>query len=147
MICSDFKDDEDMLRHLHSFYAKSNSIIKKFHTCSIGVKLHLFHAYCIIYCSQLLVNCNKGTYLKLKVAYNNMHRRILGYHRSDSPSNMFVSDAIDTFDALLHKNVYGFRKRILNIDSDMIKYMYNCTDIVNGPTWTIWAESLYIVKW
>ena len=42
----DLTDDEDMLRHLHSFYAKSNSIIRKFHK------------------------------LKLKVAYNNMHRQI-----------------------------------------------------------------------
>ena len=69
MICNDLKDDEHMLRHLRSF-----------NSCSIGVKLHLFHCS-TIYCSQLWVNFNKGTYLKLKVAYNNMHRRILGYHR------------------------------------------------------------------
>ena len=74
VICNDLKDNEDMLRHLHSFYARSNSVIRKFHSCSIGVKLHLFHAYCCtMYCSQLWVNYNKGTYLKLKVAYNNMH--------------------------------------------------------------------------
>ena len=62
-------------------------------------------------------------------------------------SNMCVSNAIDTFDALMRKNVYGFRKRILNIDNDMIKCMYNCTDTVNGPMWTSWTESLYIVRW
>ena len=27
IICNNLKDDEDMLRHLHSFYARSNSII------------------------------------------------------------------------------------------------------------------------
>ena len=54
-------------------------------------------------------------------------------------SNVCVSDAINTFDALLRKNVYGLRKRILNIDSDIIKCMYNCTDIVNGSMWTSWA--------
>ena len=59
---------------------------------------------------------------------------------------MCVSDAIDTFDALMRKNVYGFRKRILNINNDMIKCMYNCTAIVNGPMWASWAESLYIVR-
>ena len=58
-----------------------------------------------------------------------MHRQILGYYRWDSARNMFASNAIDTFDALLCNNVYGFRKRILNIDSDM----NNCTDILMGP--------------
>ena len=39
-------------------------------------------------------------------AYNNMHRRILGYNRWDSASNIFVSNAIDNFDANLRKNIY-----------------------------------------
>ena len=40
----------------------------------------------------------KSTYAKLKVAFNNMHRRILGYNKWDSASKMFVSNAIDNFD-------------------------------------------------
>ena len=123
-ICNDLKDGEDMLRHLRSFYARS--------TCFMHIVVQLV-------CSQHWVSFNKGTYLKLKVAYNNMHRQILGY--------IFVSNGIDTFDALMRKNVYGFRKRILNIDNDMIKCMYNWTNIVNGPMWTSWVESLYIVRW
>ena len=35
IICCDRKDDENMLRHLHSFRARSNSIIGKCHNCSI----------------------------------------------------------------------------------------------------------------
>ena len=70
-ICNDLKDN---------FNAKSNSIIRKFHHCSVGVKLRLFHAYCCTtYCCQLWVNFNKGSYLKAKVAYNNMHRLIWGF--------------------------------------------------------------------
>ena len=42
IICNDLKDDGDILRHLRNFYARSNSIILKFHHCSIGVKLRLF---------------------------------------------------------------------------------------------------------
>ena len=62
IICDDMKDDEDMLRHLRSFYARSNSILRKFHNCSVDVKLYLFHAYCCtIYCSQLWVNFKKST--------------------------------------------------------------------------------------
>ena len=98
--------DGDILRHLHNFYARSNSIIRKFHHCSVGVKLRLFHAYCCTtYCCQLWVYFNKGSYLKTKVAYNNIHRRILGYNRRDSASSMFANNAIDTFNALLRKNI------------------------------------------
>ena len=147
IICNDLKDDGDILRHLRNCYARSNSIIRKFHHCSVGVKLHLFHAYCCTtYCCQLWVNFNKGSYLKAKVAYNNMRRRILGYSRRDSASGMFASNAIDTFDALLHKNIYGLKKRILNINNDLIRVMYNCFEIVNGPMWISWANSLYTVN-
>ena len=70
IICNDLKDDGVILRHVRNIYARSNSIIRKFHRCSVGVKLHLFHAYCCtIYCPQL--NFNKRTYLKANVAYNN----------------------------------------------------------------------------
>ena len=42
IICNDLKDDGDILRHLRNFYDRSNSIIRTFHHCSVGVKLHLF---------------------------------------------------------------------------------------------------------
>ena len=144
VICDDMKDDEDMLRHLRSFYARSNSILRKFHNCSVDVKLYLFHAYCCtIYCSLLWVNFKKSTYAKLKVAYNNMHRRILGYNRWDSASNMFVSNAIDNFDASLRKNIYRFRQRVYKIDNNLIKCLNNCKDILNGPMWSSWSQALY----
>ena len=74
IICNDLKDDGDILRHLRNFYARSNSIKQK-----MSPLFRLFHAYCCTtYCCQLWVNFNKGSYLKAKVAYNNMHRRILG---------------------------------------------------------------------
>ena len=68
VICDDMKDDEDMLRHLRSFYARSNSILRKFHNCSVDVKLYLFHAYCCtIYCSQLWVNLKRVLMQNLKL--------------------------------------------------------------------------------
>ena len=75
-----------------------------------------------------------------------MHRRILGYRRRDSASGMFANNAIDTFDALLCKNIYGFKRRIFNINKPLIRVMYNCFEIVNGPMWISWANSLYIVN-
>ena len=42
IICNDLKDDGDILRHLRNFYARSNSIIRKFHHCSVGVNYICF---------------------------------------------------------------------------------------------------------
>ena len=44
------------------------------------------------------------------------------------------------FDALLRKNIYGLKKRIFNINTDLIRVMYNCFEIVNGPMWISWAN-------
>ena len=74
-----------------------------------------------------------------------MHRRILGYSRRDSASGMFANNPIDTFDTL-RKNIYGFKRRIFNINNDLIRVMYNCFEIVNGPIWISRANSLYTVN-
>ena len=80
----------------------------------------------------------------IKVAYNNMHRRILGYNRWGSASNMFVSNAIDNFDASLRKNIlYRFRQRVYQIDNNLIKCLNNCKHILNGPMWSSWSQALY----
>ena len=41
MFSQDMKDDADMSRHLHSFYACSNVIFSKFHHCSAPIKVNL----------------------------------------------------------------------------------------------------------
>ena len=63
-----------------------------------------------------------------------------------SHHSVFANNAIDTFDALLRKNIYGLKKRIFNINNDLIRVMYNCFEIVNGPMWTSWANSLCTVN-
>ena len=84
--------------------------------------------------------------MKLKVAYN-MHRHILGYNRWDSASCMFANYSIDNFDALLCKNIYGFRKRVYDIENNLIKYMNICINIPNGPMWSKWVilHPIYII--
>ena len=68
------RDDSDMKRHLRSFYAKSYTIIRKFHNCSIDVKLTLFRAYCLpSYCCHLWFRYKNSTFNKVRVAFNNAY--------------------------------------------------------------------------
>ena len=67
---------------------------------------------------------------------------------------MFVSNAIDNFDANLRKNIYTalyknhtfiyrFRQRVYKIENNLIKCLNNGKDILNGPMWSSWSQALY----
>ena len=60
---------------------------------------------------------------------------------------MFVNDTIDTFDVLMYRNIYGLKTNVFShIYEDLVKDMYNCMDIVSGPMWSSWVNSLYTVN-
>ena len=77
--CENKKDDEDMLRQLISLYAKSNNVIHTFNHCTVHVKLLSIKSYCAsFYCEYLWSNYMSMTFGKLRVAFNNVYRRVLG---------------------------------------------------------------------
>ena len=79
------KDDCGMLRKLRTLYAKSYKIISIFSHCTIDVKLLLIKSYCTsFYCGYMWTDYTKTTYIKLRVAFNNVYRRILGLSNSAS---------------------------------------------------------------
>ena len=84
-----------------------------------------------------------GRVKPVKAAYNNMYRRILGYNKWDSASNMFVNNAIDNFDANLRKNIYRFKQQVYKIENNLKKCLNNCKDILNGPMWSSWSQAVY----
>ena len=53
-ICSDLTDDTDILRQRRCLSIQGNLLLRKFHMCSIGVRLVLFRRFCsTMYTSQL----------------------------------------------------------------------------------------------
>ena len=72
IICNDLKDDEDIcVAFVPSLTVSFENVI------TVPVVFDCIYFTHIVFCSQLWVNFNKGTYLKVTVAYDNMHRRIL----------------------------------------------------------------------
>ena len=64
-----------MLKQMRSLYAKSNKVIH----CTVDVKLLLIKSYCTsFYCGYLWSDYKAKTFSKLKVAFNNVYRRVLG---------------------------------------------------------------------
>ena len=52
------------------------------------------------------------TFLKLRVAYNKVYRKILGLGRRSSASEMFVTNDILNFEALMRKTIFAFTNRL-----------------------------------
>ena len=65
-----------------------------------------------MYCSALWFNCTNTALTKLKIAYNNRLRRLLGLPKYNCASEIFVNLGILSFGELLRKFVFSFKTRI-----------------------------------
>ena len=96
--CNRNKDDKDIIRQMRSVYARSNSILRTFSHCSIGVKFVLFNSYCTtLYCSYLWTEYKKTSFNKIRIALNNAYRRIFGLSNRSTASAMYANYNICNF--------------------------------------------------
>ena len=128
-----------------SLYAHGNVLLRKFGLCSSEVKQQLFHSYCAnFYCCSLWTSYNKTTYNKVKVAYNNIARRLLGYDYRDVASHMFVTNSLDSMKIVLRKNMYNLKVHVETSNNSIVKticdnfYLSSC-----GNIYKCWQAALY----
>ena len=94
--------------------------------CSTDVKIALFHSYCTsFYCPFLWTHNKKSTHSKLRVAFNNVYRRILKLPPRSSASTMYAINNIDSFEVLIRKRIFGFTERLNNCKNTIIKCINN----------------------
>ncbi len=135
-IANTLSDDMDITRQVKSLYARANTLLRKFCHCSQKVKLNLFQAYCAsMYCTYLWCQYTVATYNKIRVAYNNIYRKLLGYSRMDSASMMFVTHHLDNFDTMIRKAMYNFTKRISSSTNSIIQCLSTNIALRAGPFW------------
>ena len=124
-------------------YTESNRILRLFHHCSVDVKLALFLSYCTcFYCPFLYwTHYKKSNYSKLRVAFNNVYRRILKLPSRSSASTMYVVNNIDSLEVLVRKRIFGFMERLNNSDNTIIKCITNSW-ILRFDIWSPWNDLL-----
>ena len=65
----------------------SNTLLRTFSHCLTDVKVTLFQSYCTaVYCPFLWSDCKKSTFRKIRVALNNVYRKISGLPKRSSAS-------------------------------------------------------------
>ena len=143
VFCENKKDDEDMLIQMRSLYAKSNKVIRMFNHCTVGVKLLLIKSYCTsFYCGYLWSDYKAKTFSKLRVAFNNVYRRVLGLLTWSSASKMYATQNIEIFEALLPKVIYGFIQRFEDSSNVIIQTLTESGTIC-FVDWQSWLSKLY----
>ena len=87
-------------------------------------------SYCTcFYCPLLWTHYKKSTHSKLRVAFNNVYRRILKLLPRSSASTMYAINNIDSFEVLIRKRIFGFTERLNNCENTIIKCINNSRDV------------------
>ena len=134
------KDDAGMLRQLRSLYAKANKITRMFHYCTVDVKLLLIKSYCTSFYPWS--DYKASTFSKLRVAFNNVYRRVLGLPQWSSASGMYATHNIENFKAILRKTLYGFVQRLENNTNKIFATLIKSWR-VRFVDWHCWTSRLY----
>ena len=137
-------DDSDILKQMRMLYCRSNRLVRLFNKCSKPVLLELCRSFCtVFYCPYFWTQYKKTTFSKIRVAYNNVYRKILGVSRRASASGMFVSNDIPNFEAFLRKSIYSFTTRLSSSSNKLICAIEQSWTM-KSVIWKTWEEKMYI---
>ena len=131
-------DDAEMLRHMRLLYCRSNRLVRLFSKCSKTVLIKLCRSFCTtFYCPYFWTQYKKTTFSKLRV------RKILGLCRRSSASEMFVTNNILNFEALMRKFIFAFTSG-LSISNNAIICTIQKSWIIRETVWKSWTDKLYL---
>ena len=86
----------------------------------------------------------KSTFNKLRVAFNNAYRRVLGLPWRSSASAMYANFGTQNFEAVIRKSTFGFTQRLAKSTNSLIMAIESSW-IVRIDIWDFWQKTLYIV--
>jgi hypothetical protein len=122
-VSSDRSDCRDMLRELRAIYARGNLLLRNFRRCTVPVKEHIFKTYFSdFYCNQLWCDYPMHMFKKVKTAFNNIFRLLMGIPRAArcSISKECVFRNMDSFDVIMRKSCNNLRDRLFKSDNGLI---------------------------
>ena len=144
LLNDNLSDDEDMMRQMRLLYVRANILLRDFSQCSLAVKVRLFKCYCLVfYCPALWSDFKMYSFDKMRVAFNNVHRKLLGYERRDSASQMFVFNDLCNIESLLRKCIHSFMQRLHSSKNVLIRALFTCFCVRNGAMYRKWVNLLH----
>ena len=109
ILSSDLSDNADIDRQRKQLYARANSVLRKFHMCTVDVKLRIFDSFCTpMYASHLWWKFKISTFNKLNTSYHNMFKRFLGFSKFESTSLLCTIFDFQCCKATIRKHIFRF---------------------------------------
>ena len=124
-----------MLRQMRLLYCRSNRLVRLFNACR-KIVLLCYVTVCVQHFTVLIVGLEhkKATFPKLRVAYNNVYRNILGLCQQSIVSNMFMTNNISNFEALMTKSISN-NTVICTIQRSLV---------IKETVWKAWTDKLHL---
>ena len=97
-----------------------------------------------MYCSTLWYNCTVTAMKRLRIAYNNSLRRLLGIPKHNSASGMFVQLNIKSFGELMRNNIYSFMNRLQCSSNLILSSICKSTVPLHSNILTWWHDVLIL---
>ena len=97
-----------------------------------------------MYCSTMWYNCIVTAMRRLRIAYNNSLRRLLGISKHNSASGMFVQLNIKSFRELLRNYIHSFMSRLQCSNNLILSFICENTVPIYSNIWTWWYDMLIL---
>ena len=97
------------------------------------------YAFCSdMYCSTMWYNGTVTAMKRMRIAYDNRLRRLLGIPKHNSASEMFVQLNIKSFAELMRTDIYSFTNKLQC--SKYVILTAICKNTVPSNIWTWWYD-------
>ena len=118
----ELSDDIDIRRQCRVLNVRGNILSRKFHMCSVPVKLKLFNSYCAsLYTPHLWWNYKKMSVTKLHITYHNILKRNIGLSKYESTSATCAYTNTQCCQSTIPNLVFKFVCRLNKSDNALIK--------------------------
>lgn len=141
IISGDLSDGADMRRAIRSLYARGNSLVHKFHSCSELVKVALFRAYITpIYGCHLWVGFSQRQNNEVKVAYNAIFRKFFSLNRMSSISQNLIRLHLPTIPEIIRKLTSSLYHRFKSASNQISADVWHLAACFSSLTENFWSR-------
>ena len=144
ILSTDGSNDLDIERQRKKIYAQGNSILRKFHMCSIEVKVELFKTYCTpLYTAHLWTNYSNLALKNFYIAYHNVMKLFIGLPKREHNRPQCVQYNIPHGPALIRNFIYKFICRLYSSQNNLLYVIARSDCLYESQIRKKWRSLLY----
>ena len=144
-LTNDLHDDLDIRRQCRAINVRGNILFRKFHMCSVSVKLKLFNSYCAsMYTPHLWWNYKKMSICKLQITYHNILKMNIGLSKYESTSATCATTNTQCCQSVIRNLVYKFVCRLDKSNNTIVKALLSSSIVYSSRIRSHWRGLLYV---